>query len=102
MNRMNKEIDDELKKRKKLEIEIVSIVNNIKELQNQLHGTTKLVEEKKKESEELESQQKHLMDEQQIFIGQLVKKGLEDKTMEAKKGKLEKDISAHKQLVLEF
>lgn len=34
LNRMNKEIDDELKKRKKLEIEIVSIVNNIKELQN--------------------------------------------------------------------
>jgi len=32
------------------------------------------------------------MDEQQIFIGQLVKKGLEDKTMEAKKVKLEKDI----------
>mgnify|MGYP000849073911 CR=1 FL=1 len=61
-----------------------------------------MVEEKKKESEALEVQQKHLMDEQQIFIGQLVKKGLQDKTMESEKEKLEKDISAHKQQVLEF
>jgi hypothetical protein len=61
-------------------------------LENQLYGTTKEVEEKKRESEELELKQKQLMDEQQIFIGQLVKKGLEDKTMEAKKVKLEKDI----------
>jgi len=35
-----------------------------------------LLEEKKKEKEAYETQQKHLMDEQQIFIGQLVKKGL--------------------------
>ena len=61
-------------------------------LENQLYGTTKEVEEKKRESEELELKQKQLMDEQQIFIGQLVKKGIEDKTMEAKKVKLEKDI----------
>ena len=61
-----------------------------------------MVEEKKKESEALEIQTKHLMDEQQIFIGQLVKKGLQDKTMESEKEKLEKDISAHKQQVLEF
>lgn len=67
-----------------------------------MYGTTKMVEEKKKESEALEVQQKHLMDEQQIFIGQLVKKGLQDKTMESEKEKLEKDISAHKQQVLEF
>ena len=56
-----------------------------------------MVEEKKKESEALEVQTKHLMDEQQIFIGQLVKKGLQDKTMESEKEKLDKDISAHKQ-----
>jgi len=43
-----------------------------------------------------------LDDEQLIFVGTLVKKGLEDKNAEAKKGKLEKDISAHKQQVLEF
>ena len=64
-------------------------------LENQLYGTTKEVEEKKRESEELELKQKQLMDEQQIFIGQLVKKGLEDKTMEAKKVKLEKDINSY-------
>lgn len=42
------------------------------------------------------------MDEQHIFVGQLVKKGLDDKKAEAEKTKLEKDISAHKQQVLEF
>ena len=34
------------------------------------------------------------MDEQHIFVGQLVKKGLDDKKAEAEKTKLEKDISA--------
>jgi len=63
---------------------------------------TKQAEEKKRESEALEINQKHLMDEQKIFVGQLVKKGLDDKKMEADKVKLEKDISAHKQQVLEF
>lgn len=91
-----------MKLRKKFEHENEVIESNFKEQQTQLYGTTKMVEEKKKESEALEIQQKHLMDEQQIFIGQLVKKGLEDKTMEAKKEKLDKDISAHKQQVLEF
>jgi len=33
-------------------------------LENQLYGTTKEVEEKKRESEELELKQKQLMDEQ--------------------------------------
>ena len=54
MNRVNKEINDTLKSRKKLENENKSIENNIKELETQLYGTTKLVEEKKKESEALE------------------------------------------------
>ena len=91
-----------MKLRKKFEHENEVIESNFKEQQTQLYGTTKMVEEKKKESEALEVQQKHLMDEQQIFIGQLVKKGLQDKTMESEKEKLEKDISAHKQQVLEF
>lgn len=91
-----------MKLRKKFEHENEVIESNFKEQQTQLYGTTKMVEEKKKESEALEVQQKHLIDEQQIFIGQLVKKGLQDKTMESEKEKLEKDISAHKQQVLEF
>ena len=37
------------------------------------------------------------MDEQQIFIGTLVKKGLDEKKMDGRKGKLEIDIAAHKQ-----
>lgn len=63
LNRVNKEINDTLKSRKKLENENKAVENNIKELDTQLYGTAKLVEEKKKESEALEIQQKHLMDE---------------------------------------
>lgn len=102
LNRLNKENNDCLKRRTKLEQDNISIVGSIQMLENQLYGTTKEVEEKKRESEELELKQKQLMDEQQIFIGQLVKKGLEDKTMEAKKVKLEKDIKDYNQQVHEF
>lgn len=42
------------------------------------------------------------MDEQKIFIGTLVKKGLEDKTMEGKKTSLLKNISKYKQQVQDF
>ena len=88
--------------RKKVENENNGICGNIKELETQLSGTVKLVEEKKRESENLEIQQKHLSEEQQIFIGTLVKKGLDDKKMEARKGKLEIDIAAYKQQVIDF
>ena len=52
-----------MKLRKKFEHENEVIESNFKEQQTQLYGTTKMVEEKKKESEALEVQQKHLMDE---------------------------------------
>jgi len=40
----------------------------------------------------LQSYKKNLEEEQQIFVGQLVKKGLEDKNMETKIIKLKQDI----------
>lgn len=42
------------------------------------------------------------MDEQHIFVGQLVKKGLDDKVAETKKLKLEKDIEAFKHSVKQY
>ena len=42
------------------------------------------------------------MDEQQIFVGQLVRKGLDDKAMDVKKNQLEVEISQHKSQVQEF
>lgn len=50
------------------------------------------MEEKKKENDSLQGYKKNLEEEQQIFVGQLVKKGLEDKNMEAKIMKLKSDI----------
>lgn len=102
LNRLNKEKNDSMKAVKKLNHDNMNLENNVKELTTEKESTDKLVAEKKKEIEALEVEQKYLEDEQKIFIGQLVKIKLEDKTMEAKKGKLEKDISAHKQQVLEF
>lgn len=64
--------------------------------------TQKLTEEKKKLIKDLKKDKEKLMEEQHIAVGQMVKKGLEDKTMEAKKTKLEKDISEHTQQVREF
>jgi chromosome segregation ATPase len=102
LNRMKKEINDSSKKRMKLEHDNTGVEGNIKELETQLSGITKLVEEKKREHEALEKKQRDLMDEQEIFVGQLVKKKLDDKTMELRKAKLEKDISMYNQQVLEF
>ncbi len=42
---------------------------------------------------------KNLEEEQQIFVGQLVKKGLEEKNMQAKIMKLKSDIIQHEKQV---
>lgn len=63
---------------------------------------SKLAEEKKKAQKQLKKDQDKLIEEQHISVGVLVKRGLEDKTMEAKKSKLLEDISAHKNQVNEF
>ena len=43
-----------------------------------------------------------MVEEQHISVGQLVKKGMEHKNMDAKKQRLEKDIEEHKGKVREF
>jgi chromosome segregation ATPase len=102
INRMNKEIDDSMKATKKLEKEIEKTINHFKELKTQTEVTEKQIEEKKKTLKELKRDKEKLEEEHHIAVGQLVKKGLESKTMEAKKTKLEKDIQEHAQQVREF
>ena len=51
-----------------------------------------MLKEKKKENEGLSGHRGSLDDEQKIFVGQLVKKGLEEKNMQAKIMKLKSDI----------
>jgi hypothetical protein len=58
-----------------------------------------LLKEKKKEMEGLADHKNALDDEQKIFVGQLVKKGLEEKNMSAKIMKLKGDIVGHEKQV---
>lgn len=95
INHFNKRIDDEKKMFKKIEYENNNLINNIKELDTQIATTHKFLEEKRKEAEQLLIYKKNLEEEQQIFVGQLVKKGLEEKNMQAKIVKIRSDILQH-------
>lgn len=79
-----------------------TIEGQIKEQETQLSGVTKLEAEKRAQARELERETKKLVDEQHIFVGQLVKKGLDDKVALTKKMKLERDIAAFKANVREY
>ena len=76
--------------------------NSISELQNKLDGEKKFVLDLQKDQEKYELTQKNLQEEQQIFIGQLVKKGIEDKSTNAKIATLKQEISSSKQTVHQF
>jgi len=101
-NHFNKRIDDEKKAFKKTEYESANIANNIKELETQTATTGKFLEEKRREAEQLLVYKKNLEEEQQIFVGQLVKKGLEEKNMQAKIMKIRSDILQHEKQVQQF
>lgn len=53
MNHLNKRIDDEKKMYKKIEYENNNLKNNIKELDTQIATTSKFVDEKKKENDQI-------------------------------------------------
>lgn len=95
INHLNKRYEDEKKIFKKLEYDENNLQNNLKEIDTQIQTTNKFLEEKKKENEQLQGHKKNLEEEQQIFVGQLVKKGLEEKNMAAKIMKLKSDITSH-------
>jgi len=61
-----------------------------------------LLKEKKKEMDAIADHKNSLDDEQKIFVGQLVKKGLEEKNMQAKILKLKGDIVGHEKQVQQF
>lgn len=58
-----------------------------------------LLKEKKKEMEAIAHKKDAIDGEQKIFVGDLVKKGLEEKNMQAKILKLKGDIVAHEKQV---
>ncbi len=63
------------------EYENENIVNINKELETSIGGTMKFLEELDKDMQKYNASLKNLVEEQAIFVGQLVKKGLEDKTI---------------------
>ncbi len=56
----------------------------------------KLRDEKIKNLKQLKKDKDKLIEEQHISVGQLVRRGMEDKEMETRRAKLEKDIVNHK------
>ena len=98
-NQLNKKINDTESEQKSEKLANDTIAGHIKELETMLSATTKRKIEKDAQAKELERETKKLMDEQHIFVGQLVKKGLDDKVAETKKLKLEKDIESFKHSV---
>lgn len=98
----SKQLSEKLRQKVKVEAEC-------KELEGQKAATEKektvvanLLKEKKKEMEGLADHKNSLDDEQKIFVGQLVKKGLEEKNMQAKIMKLKGDIVGHEKQVQQF
>lgn len=56
----------------------------IKELETTLGSTMKFIEEKKKDVKSQVQYKKNIQEENQLFVGQLVKKGLEEKNLDVK------------------
>ena len=73
-----------MKEYKKLENDNASIISWNKEQQTKVEVMVKLADEKKKQIKQLKKDTDKLIEEQHISVGQLVKKGMEEKNMTAK------------------
>ena len=93
VKKLKKEINKEHKEFKKKEYENVAIVEQTGNLKTQKQATQKFMDELLRDREKYQTTFNNLMEEQQIFCGQLVKKGLEDKGVQAKVLALKNSIS---------
>jgi hypothetical protein len=91
-----------LRQKLKVESECKEYDNQVKAVEKEKTVVANLLKEKKKEQEGLGGHKTALDEEQKIFVGQLVKKGLEEKNMEAKIMKLKGDIVQHEKQVQQF
>ena len=84
VNSMSKDV--ELKKRlfTKATMECENAENQIKELSTEIGSTRKFVDEKEKEIKQQKVYQENIQEENQLFVGQLVNRGLEEKKLETK------------------
>lgn len=79
----------------KVESECKELDHNCQVTEKERTVVANMLKEKRKEMEGLAGHKGSLDDEQKIFVGQLVKKGLEEKNMQARIMKLKSDIVQH-------
>jgi len=99
---LTKKINKEHKTFKNQEHLDMGIVDYNKELSNKIDGTNKLIEEQQKEHKNKKKQLEDLVEEQQLFVGKLVTKGLEDKTVQAEILKLSAERQASEDIIKKF
>lgn len=95
-------IDKEHKEYKSEEHQNKAILDLNKELVQKVQGAEKLIEELKKDAEKYKKQIADLMEEQQLFIGKLVTKGLEDKTIQQEIHKLTAERTASEDTIKKY
>ena len=83
VKKIKKDINQDHKKFKEAEHADQSIIDLNKEYLTKISGTEKLIEELEKDQEKFKKTMEDLTEEQQLFVGKLVTKGLEDKTIQA-------------------
>lgn len=81
-SKLSKEIEEKKRMYKKYELQNANFINQKKELETQVGSTMKFIEEKRREVKIQGQRKKNIQEENQLFVGQLVKKGLEEKNME--------------------
>jgi chromosome segregation ATPase len=99
---LSKQISDKLRAKVKVEAECKEFEQQTQVMEKEINVVENLFKEKSKELKEIDGKKGSLGDEQKIFVGQLVKKGLEEKNMQAKIMKLKSDIVQHEKQVQQF
>jgi uncharacterized small protein (DUF1192 family) len=97
-----KMIDAQHKQYKKEEHTNEGIIDLNKELETKIQGTQKLMEELKKDQEKYVKTLEDLVEEQQLFVGKLVTKGLEDKTIQQEIVKLTAERTSSEDTIKKF
>ena len=82
IKQVTKEINDKFQQFTNAEKEARAVQSQILELATMDSGVVKLTNELLSEHKKYEDTKRNLHEEQQIFVGQLVKKGLEDRTLQ--------------------
>ena len=95
-------IDAEHKQYKKEEHTNIGIIALNKELETKIEGTKKLLAELVKDHEKCKKTLEDLVEEQQLFVGKLVTKGLEDKTIQANILKLTAERTSSEDTIKKF